>query len=556
MYRLLTVFLFSIIFLFGANQKILSVEEAFDVKFEKKENSLNIDLILGEKIYLYQKSIKVKILKNGEKIDITKDIKQPKTTSYQDENVFFDKLGLNINNKLLDKADKIILSYQGCSKAGLCYQPLEADYILNPALTQTSNDETDNITDSLKTGNFWLVLLTFFGFGLLLSLTPCIFPMIPILSSIIVSHSENEKMSSKRGLYLSFVYVLFMSLAYTIAGVIAGLFGANIQTALQNPYVLVGFSAVFVALAFSMFGYYELSLPSSWQTKIDKISQNQSDKKGVAGVAIMGFLSALIVGPCVAPPLAGALVYIGQTGDALLGGLTLFVLSFGMGVPLLLIGFGAGKYMPKPGGWMDLVSKIFGVVMLLLAVWILDRILPSFVSFILFGSIGLFAGIYFISRKNIFIQVVAVVFLLFSLISFVGVYNNSNNILNPFKSAASHSNLNFQRVKTIDELLGVVAQEKDSIVMVDFTASWCIGCQELEEWTFSDKSVQDRLHEFVLLQVDTTHNTDQDKDILKHFGLFGPPVILFFKDGKLLPNKIVGYKNPKEFIGVLDTNGI
>ncbi|OPX27870.1 MAG: hypothetical protein B1H07_00330 [Campylobacteraceae bacterium 4484_166] len=551
MFRLFGLLLISVVFLFSAQQKILSEDEAFSVNFVKTDESYNIDIKLAKQIYLYEHSIKIELLKDDKKLDITKKLKLKPPTDYHEESVFFDNLNIKIPNSLIENSSKIILNYQGCSTVGLCYQPITKEF-----LTDSPKDETDSIIDSLKTGNFWLVLLTFFGFGLLLALTPCVFPMIPILSSIIVSHGENEKMSAKRGLYLSFVYVFAMSMAYTIAGVIAGLFGANIQTALQNPYVLIGFSLIFVALAFSMFGYFELALPSSWQTKIDKISHNQDGKKGITSVAIMGFLSALIVGPCVAPPLAGALVYIGQTGDALLGGLALFVMSFGMGVPLLLVGLGAGKYMPKPGGWMNMVSKIFGAIMLLLAVWILDRILPTYLSFVIFGLIGLFAGIYFITQKNIFIKLIAIFFFLFGAVSFTGVYNDTDNILNPFKNTKTHTNLNFQRVKTIDELLLVVKDEKENIVMVDFTASWCIGCQELDEWTFSDKTVQDRLHEFVLLQVDTTNNTDEDKKILKHFNLFGPPIILFFKDGKLLPNKVVGYKNPKEFMEILDKNNI
>jgi len=556
MFRLFIGLLFGVVSLFASNQDILSTQEAFAVKFEKSADSLVVDITLGDRIYLYQNSIKLEILKDGKMINITKDIKLPPTTNYHDEEVFFDILTLNIASKLYDNADKVVLSYQGCSSTGLCYQPLSTDFILNPSMAKPTLDETDSITDSLKTGNFWLVLLTFFGFGLLLSLTPCIFPMIPILSSIIVSHSESENMSATRGLYLSFVYVLSMSVAYTIAGVVAGLFGANIQTAMQNPYVLVSFAIVFVSLAFSMFGYFEIALPSSWQTKIDKISKNTQGKKGSLAVAVMGFLSALIVGPCVAPPLAGALVYIGQTGDAVLGGLALFVLSFGMGVPLLLVGLGAGKYMPKPGGWMTKVSQVFGVVMLLLAVWILDRILPAYISFVLFGLVGIISGIYFVRQKNIALKIVATILLMFGIVGFIGAYNGSDNILNPLQTSGSNSHINFQKVKTIEELQNIVKQNKDGVVMVDFTASWCIGCQELEQNTFSNPIVRDRVSGFVLLQVDTTHNTEDDKKLLKHFKLFGPPVILFFKDAELLSNKMVGYKNPKQFIELLEANGI
>ena len=382
---LLCLYIYS--FSIGFNQGFLEPNEAFKPLFTKQNESLNFKLDLGKDIYLYNDKLKI-LIKKPQEIEITKEINIPKAVAYEEYIVHFDNLNLTIPFELLktkvDAKDfEIEVKYQGCSKLGLCYAPMSEKYLVmleekstKPEIQKETPDvnETDSIASSLKDGNLFLILVTFFGFGLLLSLTPCVFPMIPILSSIIVGASKNENMTASRGFFLSLVYVLSMSVAYTIAGIIAGLFGANLQATLQNPYVLVTFALIFVALAFSMFGYFEIKLPESLQTKLNKTTDGK-EKQGIVGIAIMGFLSALIVGPCVAPPLAGALVYIGQTGDAFLGGIALFVMSLGMGVPLLLIGLGAGKFMPKPGGWMENITKIFGIVMLGVAIWLLVRVL-------------------------------------------------------------------------------------------------------------------------------------------------------------------------------------
>ena len=401
-------------------------------------------------------------------------------------------------------------------------------------------DETTGISNILKNGNIFLILGTFFLFGLALSLTPCIFPMIPILSSIIVQHSNNNdgKISAKQGFILSLVYVLSMSIAYTIAGVLAGLFGANIQAMLQNPYVLISFSLLFVALAFSLFGYYSLELPQSFQNKINSITGN---KKGYSSIAIMGFLSALIVGPCVAPPLAGALLYIGQTGDAVLGGLALFIMSIGLGVPLLLIGIGAGKYMPKPGGWMNTVSKIFGVVMLAMAIYMLDRLLEQYIIFILFALLSFASAIYLLKTKNTFAKIVSIILIV------LGGY------FSYLSSHTSNEHFDYKYVKTIKELDNILKNTTQP-VMLDFWASWCVSCKELENITFKDEKVKNTLKPYLLLKADVTKNTKDDQELMKRFQVFGPPALIFFdKNGKELKSKrMIGYKNPKEFIQILN----
>jgi thiol:disulfide interchange protein DsbD len=558
--------------LFAADD-FLSPDKAFKATVQKKENSIEFQIVLDKTIYLYDEFLKVKI--KPDNIDITKELKLPIPVKYDGFIVHFGTVNISvpmdlIKSKIGEKDFDLILEYQGCSKKGLCYSPMEIIY-KSKASVKTANtvkkeeqatpnlfakkeetvlvapnvekplNETDTITQTLKDGNVAIVLLTFFGFGLLLALTPCIFPMIPILSSIIVQHTKDNggELSASKGFMLSLVYVLSMSAAYTIAGVLAGVFGANIQAMLQNPFVIVAFVAIFIALAFSMFGYYELSLPSSWQTKLSKTSDEQSKGNGVVGIAIMGFLSALIVGPCVAPPLAGALVYIGQTGDAVLGGLALFVMSLGMGVPLLAIGLGAGKYMPKPGGWMMVVSKVFGVVMLAVAIWMLDRIVPFIVTIGLVTALCLGSAYYLLKNGNKFGKVVAALLVVFSIVFMAKGLETKDD------------KLHYTYVKTVEQLEQIVKESKKPI-MVDFWATWCVSCLELDNITFKDKAVQEELLKYTLIKVDVTKNTDDDKALMKKFNLFGPPALIFYKDGvEEKQKRIIGFKNPEEFLKII-----
>ncbi|RMD70192.1 MAG: protein-disulfide reductase DsbD, partial [Gammaproteobacteria bacterium] len=288
------------------------------------------------------------------------------------------------------------VTYQGCAEAGLCYPPQKkAVSLVLPAGAALEEAppvaEQDRIARYLRSGSTWLILTSFFIFGLLLAFTPCVFPMIPILSSIIVG--QGKDITTGRAFILSLVYVLAMAVTYTLAGVIAGYFGQNLQAAFQNPWVIGAFSLIFVLLALSMFGFYELQLPSSLQSRLSEISGRQKGGT-LIGVAIMGFLSALIVGPCVAPPLAGALIYIGQTGDAVLGGMALFALSLGMGAPLLIVGTSAGKLLPKAGPWMDAVKAVFGVLLLAVAIWLLERILPAPLTMLAWATLFITSAVY------------------------------------------------------------------------------------------------------------------------------------------------------------------
>lgn len=574
----ITVF-FSVSLLALTQRKVLSPEEAFDIQAEQINDSIVVSINLGKDIYLYADKLHFNLIAPTQ---ATLDAKMnlPKAKAYQEYQIYDQALELIIPYSLLkeyvDSGDFTLqVAYQGCSHAGICYQPLTKDFVFKlPPSSQGSAvtlSEQDQIAQSFSTHSIWLVLLSFFGFGVLLSLTPCVFPMIPILSSIIVAKS-NEKMSTKRAFILSLVYVLAMAAAYTIAGILAGLFGANIQAMLQNPWAIGVFSAIFVALAFSMFGFFQLQIPSFIQSRLSKKTE-QIQGGGLGGVAVMGFLSALIVGPCVAAPLAGALVYIGQSGDALLGGAALFVMSIGMGLPLILIGIGAGKYMPKPGGWMDSVSAVFGVVMLALAVWMLSRVVNAEIVMLLWMALAIGSAVYLGALEQLgahasgwrkLLKSFAVILFVYGITLFIGAMTRASDPLDPLSKIGSVASGNattqseqklFSRVGTLAELNTILKQSKKP-VMLDFYADWCVSCIELEKFTFSDPSVRARMQYFTLLQVDVTQNSADDKALLKEFGLFGPPAIMFFKDAKELANKrLIGFKDATEFLAHLNTIG-
>lgn len=576
--RKLFLLLLSVITLWAFQNKFLEPEEAFKPTIIKHNNAIVFEVQLGKDIYLYHDKLKVKLIQPV-KQELTKEAVISKSEAYDGFDVVFYKGRIEVPLSVIQsyvntEPFELEFQFQGCSKEGLCYAPMNKRQTFNlssstattPPIsqkyTETNSDlnETDIITNTLKDANFIMILLTFFGFGLLLSLTPCVFPMIPILSSIIVNAGNKNDMSAKKGFFLSLVYVLAMSLAYTIAGVLAGLFGANLQVLLQNPYVLVVFALIFVVLAFSMFGYYRIEPPRWLQSRVYKTTDEQKTH-GIVGIAVMGFLSALIVGPCVAPPLAGALVYIGQTGDAFLGAAALFVLSLGMGVPLLLIGIGAGKYMPKPGGWMDTISKLFGILMLGIAIWMLERVLPSYVIY-LWSILFIGSGFYLLQFKHFIVRTCMTLLLVYGVVAFVGALSGAKDILNPLEklttlsainNANAHKALKWRYVKNLDELNRII-NASNKPVMLDFWASWCVACIEFDKITFTDAEVIKKLQGFTLLKADVTQNSDEDKALQKRFGIFGPPALVFWDGNKQEVNaaKIIGFKTPQEFLEIVN----
>ena len=471
------------------------------------------------------------------------------------------------------------MGYQGCAHAGLCYPPtvktldilLPAANAATPVLAndtatmpevQTDQSEQGQIASKLGRQSLLVNIGMFFAFGLLLAFTPCVFPMIPILSSIIAG--QGEHMTAARGFMLSFVYVLAMAVTYTAAGIIVGFTGANIQIWFQDPWVIGTFTVIFILLALSMFGLYELQMPSFIQSRLNSISNDQQ-KGTLVGTAIMGFLSALIVGPCVTAPLIGALIYIAETGDPWIGGTALFSLSMGMGLPLLAIGTSAGKYLPKAGAWMEPIKYVFGVLLLAMAIWFLERVIPKSAVLVLSGLLligcAVYLGVFARSQQALsgwskLSQVFAWIALVYGTVLIVGASAGSQQLLKPLAvftnpSQQIEEKLAFQPIKGLAGLEQVLnqAQAEGKPLMLEFYADWCITCKELEAFTFTDKRVHEALRGFLLVQADVTDNDDQDQALLEQLGLFGPPAILFYEPSGTEQKsfRLVGFINAENF---------
>ena len=565
-------------------QKFLTPEEAFQITAVLNGDVIETKVTLGDKIHVYDDQTMHYRITSPSKVEL--DVKRPESHEVDGDKVFNKEILIPIPVK--DIEAKVSGDYTleievlGCNERGICYQPIVKSFnfkgveagVLDKISSLTKEGNTAKIADVLSSESSFFIILLFFVFGLLLALTPCVFPMIPILSSIIVSQSGEGKPSIAKAFFTSLVYVVSMALTYTVVGVVAGLLGADIQAAMQNPWVLTVFAAMFVALAYSLFGYYEIGLPSSWQSKLSKASDEAGQKGGIAGTAIMGLLSALIVGPCVAPPLGGAVLFISHTGDALLGGVALFVMSMGMGMPLLLVGIGAGKFMPKPGGWMTAVSEVFGVMMLGLAIFMLGRILPDMVTMILWSLLfmgsALYMGIFNPSSatqgaKKLF-QLLAIVLMLYGASLFVGALSGSASIIKPFEkftqvgvaspgaSTVSSEDKKSHRGYSVARLMEEVKASNKPVV-VDFGKDSCTACTELELITFPDPKVQEQLKNFTFIKIDLTANSDEDKALLKKYELFGTPNIIFFgKDNKYIQEKgLTGFIPPEEFAKHLES---
>jgi thiol:disulfide interchange protein DsbD len=471
---------------------------------------------------------------------------------------------------------------QGCWDDGVCYPPMtqEAKVTLAvmsstapgasavlPAPTSeavsTEGDESGRIAQLLKGAGFWVAIASFFGFGLLLSLTPCVFPMIPILSGIIVNHGH--AVTHTRAFILSLAYVLGMAITYAAVGVAAGYSGTLLSAALQNVWVLGAFALIFVVLSLSMFGFYELQLPTALQSKLSDTANHQGGS--LPAIALMGALSALIVGPCVAAPLAGALLYIAQTKDAMLGGAALFAMALGMGAPLLAVGVFSRSLLPKAGPWMEAVKKFFGVILLATALWLVAPVLPSWAVMLGWAALLIVPGIFLRALDPLppqaknwqrFWKGVGLLMLLGGTAMLAGLLGGSRDPLQPLDflrggaQAAVSQKPTFEKVKTLAELDARVAAATRP-VMLDFYADWCVSCKEMEKFTFADPAVAAKMKEFVLLKADVTANDADDKALLKRFGLFGPPGIIFFKDGKEIAGlRVVGYQPAPQFITTLE----
>ncbi|MEW8302921.1 MAG: protein-disulfide reductase DsbD [Candidatus Thiodiazotropha sp.] len=582
----------------NVEDELLDPEEAYKLSVRVEDGThIRLYWSIADGTYLYQDNVALSIPESetvalGEvklpPAEIKKDSVKPDGT-IGDIAVYHNEIDLTVPLvRSTTEADEFTLEarYQGCAEIGVCYPPISKQFTLSlPAISaaQASEiadtttaapaspagepvSELDQITDTLKGGSTLLIVGAFFLLGLGLSFTPCIFPMIPILSGIIAG--QGDKITTQKAFTLSLVYVLAMAITYTVAGILAGLFGGNLQAYFQDPWILSAFALVFVLLALSMFGFYDLQLPSSLQSRLSEASNKQRGGT-LGGVAIMGFLSALIVGPCVAPPLAGALIYIGQTGDAMLGGLALFALSMGMGAPLIAIGTSAGKLLPRAGSWMDAVKAVFGVALLGVAIIMLERIIPAELAMLLWGMLFIVSAIYMGALRNLEIEAsgwqklwkgLGFVFLVYGTLMLVGAASGGKDTLQPLRGiaivggsgAAGHQELAFKRIKSLDDLQREVAfaSSQGRPVMLDFYADWCVSCKEMEKYTFSDPQVIDTLSNTHLLQADVTANDDVDQALLQgHFGLPGPPAIIFYgSDGQERRNyRLVGFMPAAEF---------
>jgi thiol:disulfide interchange protein DsbD len=470
---------------------------------------------------------------------------------------------------------------QGCADIGVCYGPHEQKAELQLAalapgatrsdagpglFSEAASAADDALIARVFEGGFWLVIASFFGFGLLLSFTPCVLPMVPILSSVIVG--AGRPVTKSKGLLLAIVYVLGVAITYAIAGVAAGLSGAMLAVALQNPWVLGAFAMVFVALALAMFGVYDLQLPVALQSRLADAS-NRFHGGHTVGVFVMGVLSALILGPCVAAPLAGALLYIGQSRDVVMGGSALFAMALGMGVPLLAVGASAGALMPKAGPWMETVKRGFGTLLLAMAIYVASPFLPISVQMFLWAALLIVTAIYLraidplpaaahgFQKSSRGLGIIA---LLAGLAYLVGAFSGARDILQPLSglrvtepgSAAFETP--FERVKSSAELDSRIQAAAGRTVMLDFYADWCVSCKEMERYTFSDERVRARFRDMVLLQADVTANNAEDAALLRRFRLFGPPGIVFFdRKGREIPGlRVIGFQPADRFVAVLD----
>jgi thiol:disulfide interchange protein DsbD len=467
------------------------------------------------------------------------------------------------------------VGYQGCADAGLCYPPAEVAFTVDPAAPgalkpaaadaviappPAHEDDSSLAQRTLQSGSAWRIGLAFLAFGLLLSFTPCVLPMVPILSSIIVGEGN---VSRSKGFILALAYSLGMALVYTALGVAAGLAGEGLAGALQKPWVLLTFGALLVVLALSMFDVYQLQLPSSLQSRLSTTSGRMSGGR-FAGVFVMGALSALIVGPCVAGPLAGALLYISQTKNVWTGGWALFSMAAGMSVPLLLTGVSAGSLLPRAGAWMNHVKRVFGLLLLAVAIWMVTPVFPVTVAMLLWGAFAVLCAVFLRVFEPIAAgaglgryagKTLGLVLLTGGLFELVGAASAGQDVLQPLAhlrgtavAASEGKAQRFERIRTLAELDRVLASSPTP-VMLDFYADWCVSCKEMERFTFSEPKVEAQMKQVRLLQVDVTANNDEDRALMKKFGLFGPPGIILFKQGREVPeSRVIGFMKPEQFV--------
>lgn len=570
----------------GANDDFLPVDEAFQPILTALDgNTVEVAIRVADGYYLYKDKISATV--DSDQVQLGKlelPAGEMKTDQYfgNMEVYHFDVFGRLPMARATPEAMDLDLEigYQGCADDGICYPPVSKIITVSlPGATAVSAlasvaaasasaapvSEQARLAQIITGSGLGLVVATFFGLGLLLAFTPCVLPMVPILSGIIAGEGDN--ISPARGFSLAMSYVMGMALVYTAAGVAAAAAGLQLQAMFNQPWVLVLFSSLFIVLALGMFGMFELQMPSAIQSRLATIGGNQ--KTGTAiGAFVMGAISSLVVTACVAPALIATLTVMAQTGDMVRGGIALFAMSMGMGAPLLLVGAAQGKLLPKAGAWMVAVKSAFGFMMLGLAIWMMSRVLPDEVTLALWGILIFMAGVYLgglttLTSESFGVQKLGKGFgllaIIYGAVLLIGSLAGSDSMLRPLAAfntgggaiVAEQRELAFQRIKTTADLDAAVAAaaRQGKSAMLDFYADWCVSCVEMEKYTFTDAGVQEALSNTVLLQADVTANDDEDQALLKRFGVFGPPTIIFFgADGVQRHGfEVVGYMKAEDF---------
>ncbi|WP_395374080.1 protein-disulfide reductase DsbD [Marinicella sp. W31] len=576
---------------FFGQPNIRPESEAFTVEaIALDATALSVRFSMLPDIYLYQDQIKFTSQTDGV---VLGEVQFPEAVMKDDPEfgmvkVFWDLVEIPVTMVRTKSTKKLrlLVDFQGCVDGEICYPPAQRTIDVDlPDYTPTAADqkmaaqigsgseqgeetqvlsEQQQLTQSIADEGWWLTVIQFFGFGLLLSLTPCVFPMIPILSGLIVGQ---KNISTSRAFTLSLVYVLAMALTYTAVGVIAGLLGANLTVLFQKPWVVITFCAIFVLLAISMFGFFELQLPAKWQNKLSGIS-NRQKSGSMLGVGIMGLLSALIVGPCVTPPLAAAVIYISSNSNGpLVGGLALFAMAMGMGMILLAVGTSAGKWVPRSGGWMNVVKSLFGILLLGMAIWFLSRILDGVLILFMWGVLALASGIMWyrhaidngmsgwLAWMLEFLRVLLIVVGVVYIVAALGGRSDPFKPLQGFFSGGGgaavnqQAQVNFKKVANLEELNALISSSTQP-VMLDFYADWCVECKRMEATTFKDPEMVQLSQQFLMLKADVTVQNEADKALMAQFGIIGPPATLFWESGgtPLTRYNFFGYKSAKELI--------
>ena len=532
---------------YDEKETFLPVEEAFQFQLLPDENKLliKIELYNAPGYYTYKDKFNVSL-----EASTTIETTYPQGEIKEDE--FFGKqevyFGIQIITILLKDLvltdQKIRIDYQGCSEKGLCYPP--SAHIINLEGQSNINylSETDSFVETLNDRNFLISLISFFLAGLLLSLTPCVLPMVPILSSIVISSNKNH------AIRYTLSYVAGVSATYVIFGIAASITGSFLSSSLQNIYFLLFNGFLFLIFALAMFDIFHFNIS---ENNFLSNLLNKINKKNIIHIFFLGLFSALILSPCVAPPLAAAILYISQANDILLGGLSLFIMSIGMSVPLLLIGFSANRFLPKPGIWMVKVKKLIGFVLIGMSIYIIRPLLDEVVFYLLLNTlltITIFYYLFFTENKIVTLKIVLILGLLFSVL--FNIYHTKNYIDKDI-NLSSNEKPKFIVINSVEQLDNIIASNKAKPVMLDFYADWCVACLEFEKFTFTDKEVNTLMQQYILLKADVTKNNQNDKALMKRFNIFGPPAILFFNNSgdEVKQIRTIGFKNPKDFKKIL-----